>query len=281
MHGLPPEDPGRSPDWSRTSEDYARHRPGYPESFYHRLAALGVGLPGQRVLDLGTGTGTVARALAARGCRVTGIDPAPGQVECARRVSREAGIEVELRVAPAEETGLPTASFDVVTASQCWAYFDRDRAVAEVLRLLAPGGLLVTCHLSWLPGCPLVDHTEELVLAANPSWQGARWSGEVPGVPPWLGSELCQVGMFWYDEDLSFTRESWRGRIRACRGLGASLSPEEVARADAALETYLLSRHPPRFPVPHRIDAHILMRRRRPMGERMVLSSPPFLEVST
>ncbi len=56
-------DHGRAFDWGRTSRDYATHRPGPPPSCYDMLARLGVGLAGQRVLDLGTGTGVLARAV--------------------------------------------------------------------------------------------------------------------------------------------------------------------------------------------------------------------------
>ena len=49
-------------------------------------------------------------------------------------------MQVEYHVAPAEETGLPDDNFDVVTAGQCWHWFDRPRAAAEVARLLRPGG---------------------------------------------------------------------------------------------------------------------------------------------
>jgi hypothetical protein len=67
MSGTPVVDNGRSIDWGGTSADYATYRPGYPPSFYTRLTALEIGLPDQRILDLGTGTGTVARELAKRG----------------------------------------------------------------------------------------------------------------------------------------------------------------------------------------------------------------------
>jgi len=65
-----PLDGGRAIDWSRTSADYAMHRPGPPARLYELLAALGVGAGGQRLLDLGTGTGLVAREFARRGAVV-------------------------------------------------------------------------------------------------------------------------------------------------------------------------------------------------------------------
>ena len=77
-------DNDREFDWGRTARDYARYRPGYPESFYDLLPRLGVGLPGQRILDLGTGTGVLARELAKRGATVTAVDVAAGQREAWR-----------------------------------------------------------------------------------------------------------------------------------------------------------------------------------------------------
>ncbi|MCH8841303.1 MAG: hypothetical protein IH831_11660, partial [Planctomycetes bacterium] len=66
-------DGGREIDWSRTSADYSEHRPDYPDAFYERLAERGVGLPGQRILDLGTGVGFLAQRFAQAGAIVAGI----------------------------------------------------------------------------------------------------------------------------------------------------------------------------------------------------------------
>ncbi|MGB3440641.1 MAG: hypothetical protein WBA97_17990 [Actinophytocola sp.] len=84
-----------SVDFGPTATDYAKYRTGFPPEFFTRLAALGIGVPGQRVADLGTGTGALARELAAAGCVVTGV-------------------EVTYRVARAEDTGLPGGGWDVV-----------------------------------------------------------------------------------------------------------------------------------------------------------------------
>lgn len=56
---------GRIIDFGRTAADYERFRPGFPESFFDRLVRDGWIAPGQRALDLGTGTGTLALGFAA------------------------------------------------------------------------------------------------------------------------------------------------------------------------------------------------------------------------
>jgi len=246
-------------DWSATSADYAAHRPGPPGRLYDMLALLGVGLAGQRLLDLGTGTGLVAREFARRGARVCATDIAAGQIETARFEAQREGLAIDFQVAPAEACPYPEASFDVVTASQCWMYFDPDRAVAEAKRVLASGGMLVTTHFSWLPLADAVARaSEELVLKFNPAWGGAHWPGTVPAVPAWSVGRATVRAMFWFDAAVLYTRESWRGRIRASRGVGATLAAAEVAAFDAEHEALLAQIAPDAFSVLHRIDAHLL-----------------------
>jgi SAM-dependent methyltransferase len=259
VSGRPCHDGGRAVDWGRTSGDYSRYRPEYPAGLWDRLAEHGVGLPGQRVLDLGTGVGFVALPLAARGCRVTGIDVSEAQVEEARRLAAERGLAAEFRVTAAEDLDFSADSFDVVTAGQCWHYFDRDRMIPLVRSVLRPGGRLVTCHFSWLPRADeLAAETERLVLRHNPAWTGADWSGEIPEVPHWSRGSFRVAGRIVWDEPIAFTREKWRGRIRACRGAGAALPTDELRRLDAELAELLERRVGEGFTVLHRVDAHVL-----------------------
>jgi SAM-dependent methyltransferase len=257
------DDGGRQIEWGRTSSDYADHRPNYPDEFYQLLAGRGIGVPGQQILDLGTGVGFLAQKFAEQGAEVIGIDIDAGQLAVARQRARAAGVSVDYRQAPAEETGLQDASFDVVSASQCWLYFDLERASREVIRLLKPSGRLLTAHLCWLPREDEIAHrSEQLVLQYNPQWTGAGFSGEVSRHWPKMEVFFEVADFFVFDAQIPFTRESWRGRFRACRGVGASLSPEEVIAFDRDHAALLENTVKEPFSVLHRIDCHILRPRR-------------------
>ena len=243
------------------AEDYRKHRAGFPDSLYDRLGSFGVGLKGQRVVDLGTGTGTLARGFAKRGCKVTGIDIDTRMLEQARILDAEAGVQVHYNEARAEETGLEAGSADVVTAGQCWHWFDGPKAAQECARLLRSGGSAVIAHFDWipLPGS-IVEATEALILKHNPGW---RLSGGVGMHPGWT-RHLSSAGFrnlesFSYDVDQPYTHEAWRGRVRACNGVGAGgMTQDQVATFDQELAE-ILERSFSAEPVlaPHRVWALI------------------------
>ncbi|WP_151770446.1 class I SAM-dependent methyltransferase [Streptomyces abyssomicinicus] len=244
-----------TPDFGLTAQDYGRHRAGFPPELITRLARHGVEASGRDVLDLGTGTGSLARLFALAGARVTGVDPAAPLLDQARRLDAEAGVTAEYRVGTAEETGLPGARFDVVTAGQCWHWFDAPRAAAEVRRLLRPGGSLVIAHFDWLP-LPgnVVSATEELILAHNPAWSMGGGTGLHPR---WL-TDLATAGFggietFSFDVDVPYTPQDWVGRIRASAGVGASLPEEEVRTFSDELTAVLRDTFPgDPLGIPHR-----------------------------
>jgi len=258
-------------NFGRRSDDYARHRPGPPDSFYDRLEAHGP-LAGADVLDLGTGPGPVALALARRGARVTGVDIAPEQIDAARRSAAEQslGARTEFLVSPAEQTGLAAESFDLVIASQCWFWFDHDAALREVARVLRPGGILVVAHYCYLsPRSRIAERTEALVLQFNPGWTMAGWDGIFAKHIDGLQQQgLGLVEQFCYDHLQPFTHESWRGRIRTCNGVGSGvMTDEQVTAFDAALAE-MLRREFPREPllIEHRVWAVILRKPQEPQA---------------
>lgn len=245
-------------DFGKTAHDYSRHRAGFPDEFFERLAAWGLGTPGQQVLDLGTGAGTVARGLARRGCKVIGLDPAWALLKEAERLDAEAGVVVPRLRAFAETTGLRAQSFDGVTAGQCWHWFDRARAAQEARRLLVPQGRLVIAHFDWIPlAGNVVEATERLIEHHNPRWTMGGGAGVYPA---WFAdvalAGFTAIESFTFDVLVPYTHAAWRGRIRASAGVAASLASEQVARFDDELRE-LLAQHFPQdpLPVPHRVFA--------------------------
>lgn len=233
-------------DFGRTAADYAAYRAEYPEELFTRLRAMRVGRRGQRVLDLGTGTGALARRFARAGCAVTGLDPSHALLDQARRLDIKAQVSISYVVGRAEDTGLRAGGWDVVSAAQCWHWFDRQRAAWEARRVLAAGGALVICHLDYLP-LPgnVCQATEALILQYNQRWSMAggtgiygEWTVEVAAA----GFERIET--FSFDVTIPFTHEQWRGRMRTCNAIGASLPEATVADFDQALAQLLAEQFP-------------------------------------
>lgn len=244
-------------DFGRHSDDYAASRPGFPASFYQRLDVI-VPLANTRALDLATGPGTIAFELAARGSSVLGIDISAGQIATAKRIAgeRELKGKAEFRIASAEDTGLTANSYDLVTAGQCWHWFDSRAAMAEVLRVLRPGGTLVIAHYCYLAEhSPVARDTEKLILEFNPAW---KMAGSTCLFPERI-DEVIQAGFglveqFCYHHDEVFSHARWRGRMRTCNGVGSGgLSPSDVLRFDEALARLLGEKFPDPMVVEHRV----------------------------
>ncbi len=239
-----------------TAADYGRFRAGFPDSLFLRLEAEGLIEPGLRVLDLGTGTGSLGRGFAWRGCAVVGLDLSPDLIAEARELDAAAGVASAYLAGSANRVGLASQAFDIVAAGQCWHWFDRASAAREALRLLKPGGRLVIAHFDWIPLTGnLVEATESLIRAHNPDWTFGGGSGLHPD---WL-ADAAMAGFegletFSFDQAVTYSHEAWRGRIRASAGVGASLPPAGVARFDRALSALLVERFPddPQA-VPHRV----------------------------
>ena len=246
-------------NFGKAAGDYGAFRAGFPDSVFDRLATFDVGLPGQSIIDLGTGTGTLARGFAQRGCDVIGVDPDPRMLSQAKELDRQNKVSISYVEAKAESTGLDCGAADVVSAGQCWHWFDRPRAIVEVNRILKPGGRLVIAHFDWLPLTGnMVEATEELISQYNPDW---HLGGGLGMYPQWLpdlsAARLQNIQTFSYDLDVPYTPEAWRGRIRASAGV-AALDADSAQKFDADLRALLADRYPANIlAVPHRVFAII------------------------
>lgn len=244
-------DEGKAFDWGKTSEHYAKYRDIYPDVFYQKVADRGFCVSGQRVLDLGTGTGVLPRNMYKYGAEWTGIDISPEQISQAKRLAREAGMDIDFKAVSAEKMDFSSESFDVLTACQCFWYFDHAKVAPEFSRILKNEGRVVILYMAWLPfEDEIAGRSEELICKYNPSWSGGGETRHPIYIPDVMYDYFELEDREEYDVKVAFTRESWHGRIFASRGIGASLSPEDLASWDKEHRAFLAN-VPDEFEVLH------------------------------
>ncbi len=222
------------------------------------------------MLDIGTGTGLLARNFAENGCVVSGVDISDSQIAVAKELAGRNNLKIDFRVSNVEKMPFPDNSFDCVVSSNSWQYFNANKVIKEMKRVLKNHGLFVISHFSWLPRLDEVARaSEELAIKYNPFWKRENWNnsaeidemitsgGVVVPFPDSNQEKIVLRGMFFYDEEIPFTRMQWKGRFRASRGIGASLSQEQVEMFDEEHEELLKIISGEAFTITHRIDAHI------------------------
>jgi SAM-dependent methyltransferase len=262
MGAKPEIDHGKVIDWGKTSKDYAKYRDIYPKEFYNRIAAEGICVSGQTVLDLGTGTGVLPRNMYRYGAEFIGADISENQIAEARRLSAEQGMEIPYIVSPTEELEFPDQSFDVVTASMCFFYFDIPVVVPRIHRMLKDGGRLCILYMTYMPDEQGITYkSEELVLKYNPAWTGSGMKRVHSAVPPWSAGLFEAERLLEYDIDIPFTRDSWHGRMKACRGIGSStLTEAEIASFEKEHKAFLEGVKEP-FLIPHFVNMMIFRKK--------------------
>jgi SAM-dependent methyltransferase len=146
----------------RWHEDYELGRPGWPPEVVE-LAAVP---PAATVLELGAGTGKLTRLLASRFDEVVAVEPDEGM----RRLLTASCPQARLQLGRAEEIPLTNASVDAVFSAEAFHLFDWEQALAEIARVLRPGGSAVLLwNLPAGPTEPSVEAAERLLLGRAPS----------------------------------------------------------------------------------------------------------------
>jgi len=167
--------------FASVADSYDRGRPDYTPAAIGALMAELRLQPGSAVLDLAAGTGKLTRALLAADLDVLAVEP---QGPLRDRLVANVGPE-RVREGLAEAIPLPSAAVDAVTVADAFHWFDQAAALAEIARVLVPGGGLA-------------------VIATVPDWSGASWAHEV-------GSLLAELR----PEHPSFDGRPWQDAVRA------------------------------------------------------------------
>jgi SAM-dependent methyltransferase len=153
---------------------YERARPSYPAEVVAHVVGHGAIGPGRRVIDLAAGTGKLTRLLVPTGAEVVAVEPVAGMR--AQLAAALPGIDV--LDGTAEALPLPDDSADAVTVAQAFHWFDGDGALAEIYRVLRPGGRLALVWNRRVEHSPLNAAIDELVepyRQGTPTHRGEVW----------------------------------------------------------------------------------------------------------
>lgn len=175
--------------FGRAAAAYERGRPGYPETAVAWLAGrLRIG-PGRDVLDLAAGTGKLTAALAPLGARLVAVEPVDGMRE--RLAAALPGVDV--RAGTAEAIPLGDASLDAVLVGQAFHWFRPEEALAEIRRVLRPGGALALVWNVRDLRDPLQARLHELTAPLRgdaPSQASGDWAAVVEASGRFAAGEL-------------------------------------------------------------------------------------------
>jgi SAM-dependent methyltransferase len=171
--------------------------------------------PGERVLDLGCGTGNGALLAARTGASVVGIDPAPRLLEVARTRAIADGVSVTFEAGDAASIPLPDQSVDVIISVFAVIFApDADAAAAQMVRVLRPSGRIVLT--AWLPTGAIFEMNSVAI-------QTVAQAVGAPAGPP---------GFPWHHQDALV---ALFGRY----GLGVDVEEHTIAFRAASVDQYL------------------------------------------
>lgn len=119
---------------------YARYRLNYPAALFDRVVSVLGLVPGDPVLDLGTGPGLIAIPLAERGMRVTAVDPEPDMLAAARDAAMASGVELELHEASSFSLPSPIGPFKLVTIGRAFHWMDRSATLRTLDSMIIQEG---------------------------------------------------------------------------------------------------------------------------------------------
>ncbi|MDQ1004362.1 ubiquinone/menaquinone biosynthesis C-methylase UbiE [Neobacillus niacini] len=212
-------------DFGQVAKSYAKAREDIPVSLMDSLYVRGIFLDGKKVVDIGCGTGALTRKIAMRKADVTGVDPSKELLQHAVALNKSKNYNIPYLQGTSENTGLDDSKFDMVTVMRAWHWFEREKAMAEIKRILKAKGTLIVIDSGFLAGPSVVEKTFEVLSkyvsgGLKPAGTKAQSRQRINGLPAewfeeWQTNGFKLSDFYSLNYNVTFTKETWIERVES------------------------------------------------------------------
>lgn len=218
-------------DFGNVAEEYLKYRDDIPENLVKGLEKRGVVITGSKIADLGAGPGLLSKILSDKGAIVDAVEPSEKLIETGKKFVGE-DPRIIFTQKYAEDTGLKSNTYDLVTVMRAWHWFDTDDAIKEIKRILKPGGHLIVMDSGFTSSVKVVKKSMK-IIKNNASDKQLRAAGAkedatqminsfpVEWFDEWKYSRFDLLELYKMDYEVKFTNEEWLGRLATVSWLAA------------------------------------------------------------
>ncbi|WP_100400671.1 class I SAM-dependent methyltransferase [Bacillus sp. FJAT-44742] len=215
----------RKVNFGSVAHDYAKWRNDLPDTLFTKLSNRGIEVNGSNIADLGAGTGVLTRGLSRQGANVIAIEPSKDLTDLGGKIDTKEGVSITYFNRTAENTALPGNRYDYVTVLRAWHWFDREKALQEVKRILKEDGTFLVMDSGFLPKQSLlIRNTLQVIKKHMPNQKmtspGSKSdstqlinSFPVEWFEEWKENSFELTDCFKFSYEVSFTPSEWKGRV--------------------------------------------------------------------
>ncbi|GAB3062690.1 class I SAM-dependent methyltransferase [Salinicoccus sesuvii] len=255
-------------NFGNVAEEYLKFRDDIPESLTKELEKRGLEIGGSKVADLGAGPGLLSKMLSDKGAIVDAVEPSLELIEVGKQ-HIGSDQRINFTQSYAENTGLPSNSYDIVTVMRAWHWFDREATIEEIKRILKPGGHLIIIDSGFTSASRIVKESMKIIQSYSPDRQ-IRAAGTkelasqminsfpVEWFDEWKHARLDLMDLYKMDYDVRFTNEEWVGRLASVSWIAAFKEKQRISTLNR-IGSYLEEHFPDgRHKIPHILSVAIL-----------------------
>jgi 2-polyprenyl-3-methyl-5-hydroxy-6-metoxy-1,4-benzoquinol methylase len=211
-------------NFGNVAKNYARFRSDLPIELLESLKIRGINFNNKKVADLGSGTGVLSRALHREGAFVVGVEPSNELIQEAKEIDTKEGYMIKYVNAFSESTTLSEDTYDYITVLRAWHWFDSEKTLTEIKRILKDNGSLIVMDSGFISKSKVIVDTLEIIKGHMSNGKlrsaGSKANSKqmINGFPvewfkEWQEHQFDLQEIYKFNYNVTFTNEEWCGRV--------------------------------------------------------------------